>query len=938
MKFFEKFFEDRITGGIVAENEWAVCCPFPHKNPDGTFYYEVRPSAHINVDKHVFHCKVCGQSHSEASFVQALNPGMTYAEALNLLKQLGKSAFESDAPYERYIEALKNSPKMMQEVDDLGLTSVVDKLQLGFDGEGITFPVFMYRDLVDIRTYNPNPVEGQPKVRGLRGSTAYIFPFDIWDKDRPTLLCAGEKDTAIAIANGFNAITFTGGEGSFPELLKYQFTDKKVYIIYDNDQAGHEGGLKVAAKLKEVGATPYIVKLWEHGFCTEKGEDLWDFFFKYLGDANELQGILDITSEFNGEEYEKQRNILYPLINLRQSSNGKYEKRLVSSRVAVVATYDYMYRVPEVVRIQLIDKETREVVVDHEWCLDNNPKDLLKLVEVSQKEQTTFFRALVGAERTDIVRIQTVSTRPVFKAVVTDDLEKEYLGKDAKVNWESYKPAELTVYTMSSKLDLDNVLADGGKYRIFYYPATHPKDQHVVGLVQKIEPSDNSVNRFRMTEDVKKSLECFQGSVSHKMKELYERGKAIIGAHLDERIFYATDLFYHTPLKFKYAGRTQRATLDVALVGESRTGKSDAAKSLMDFYGLGAIVSLKSATPDALVGGSQGTAKDGYKIRLGVLPRNHKGAVIFEEFSDMGKMVAKKLTEVRSSGMVRISRVSGESIAPAMVRMLTISNQPKTADGSTIPLIQFSSGIEVMKQLVGAAEDIARYDFIQLIGRSEIIDPNTPVDIEPYPQESYMNRIRWIWSRKEDQIIIAPEVEDYIAECARELNQNYGCHIQIFGAEAWKKLTRVAIACAACVCSMDDTGENVIVTEEHVAWAYNFLVDCYDNELFKLADYVDRERKYELCDQTTINVVQGLMNTQPSLIKGLNEGNTFNFRQLEAISGLGRDDLNRMLNKLIEAYLVRPEGQHYVPSVRFRTAIRKIKGNPTRLKKIWEPR
>lgn len=935
MKFFEKYFENRTVGGIVSENEWAVCCPFPHVNPDGTFYYESRPSAHINIEKSVFHCKVCGEAHSEASFIQKLNPGMTYAEALKLLSALDKPTHT--APYERNIEALKNSPFMLKVVEDLGLTPVIDTLQLGYDGEGITFPVFMYGDLVDIRTYFPNPEPDQPKVRGLSGSTAYIFPFDLWREDeRPTLLCAGEKDCAIARVHGFNSITFTGGEGSFPDLLKYQFVNKKVYVLYDNDQAGHEGGAKVATKLKEVGAQVHVVKLWEHGFCTEKGEDLWDFFFKYMGDADELQAILDITPEFNGEEYEKTRNTLYPLISIRESNKGQYEKRLVSSRVAVIATYELAYRVPEVVQLRLL-AEDNSVMDEREWCLDDNPADLLKLIEVSQKEQNNFFRSLMGADNKTKVVKQVISTRPVYKAVVTDDLEKEYLGKEAEVDWETYKPAELTVYSMSPQLETDQILADGGKYRIFYYPATHPKDQRVVGLVQKIEPSDNSVNRFRMNESVKGTLECFQGSVTHKMKDLYERAKDIVGAHLDERIFYATELFYHTPLYFKFAGRKHRAILDVALVGESRTGKSDAAKALMDFYGLGTIVSLKSTTVDALVGGSQGSAKEGYKIRLGILPRNHKGAVVFEEFSDMGKKVAMKLTEVRSSGVVRIGRVSGESIAPAMVRMLTISNQPKTSDGSTIPLSQFSSGIEVMKQLVGAAEDIARYDFVQLIGRNKIISPTTPVLSEAYPQESYMNRIRWVWSRKPDQIKIDPDVEEYIANCAEELNKMYGCHIQIFGAEAWKKLARVAIAVAGCVCSMDETGENIVVTEEHVSWAANFLVDCYDNDLFRLAEYVEEERKYELCDATVLDVVRGLMNTNPNLIRGLNEGNLFSIRQLEALSGLGRDDLNRILKKLIEAYLVRSEGMYYVPSVRFRTAYRKIKGNPTRMRKVWEP-
>ena len=52
------------------------------------------------------------------------------------------------------------------------------------------------------------------------------------------MICAGEPDTILANQLGYNAGTFTAGEGSFNRNLLPMFKDKLVYICYDKDVAG----------------------------------------------------------------------------------------------------------------------------------------------------------------------------------------------------------------------------------------------------------------------------------------------------------------------------------------------------------------------------------------------------------------------------------------------------------------------------------------------------------------------------------------------------------------------------------------------------------------------------------------------------------------------------------------------------------------------------
>jgi hypothetical protein len=504
---------------------------------------------------------------------------------------------------------------------------------------------------------------------------------------------------------------------------------------------------------------------------------------------------------------------------------------------------------------------------------------------------------------------------------VVDDTESQIL--DESTLTESYSPLEMTVYSLGD----GNRLSNGEKYRIFYKSATHPlRASIIVGVVTKVETSDNSINKFRVTPDVLDSLKPFQvqqgQTVSDKMKELFERSKAFLGPEANWPVFFATELFFHTPLDFKFdEKRRERAYLDVMIVGESRTHKSATAKGLMSMYEVGTFASLKNASIAGLIGGSQGSSNGGYKTRLGLIPRNHKGAVVLEEFSGASPEFIKSMTDIRSSNIVKIERVNGSLAAPAKVRMLTLSNAKPQSGGTTMPLNQYPTGVKVLLELIGAAEDINRYDFFVLKDEGKYIPPTTKIEIEPFTKEAYMNRVRWIWSRNAEQVSFTDELRDYLTACVEELNSRYSAHIQFFGREAWKKLARVAIACAACVCSYDETGEKLKITVEHITWAKNWLTSCYDNKTFRLKRHVEEERMYTTCDKTDVQVLQGIYNRHATFINQLDRGTEFSVNQLRSFSGLGNDDFSKLENRLIDGHFLRWTGDKLQPTPKFRIAM-----------------
>jgi hypothetical protein len=921
MEFFKKFFKHWHE---LEDGELAVKCPFPHTDENGNAYYEEVPSAHINTYKSVFHCKVCSKGLSEAAFLSEMQ-GISYKDSLALLKGLTSD----NATWIKEREAFLNNAEAQELWTSLGFDlNMAQLLQIGREKEGISFPVFVYGELMDVRNYVPGR---KPKVLSRKsdlpvGKKSFIVPYDLWiEDDRPTLLCAGEKDMVITRQNGFNAITFTGGENAFPKLFKASFRNKHIYIVYDNDQAGQEGSRKAASLLKDAGAFPHVVT-GHYQVCANKGEDIHDYFIKYGANPQDLQTILDQTPEFTLEEHLEEQQKYIPLVTIEESTKGKYSNRLVSSRVSVVATYEEAFQVPEYAELYkfasteqcLLEEGTKK-----EWTLDEeNAEDILLLMDSNLKEQqiSANLKQLAGiSPKEKFIQITHKSKINIFKAVVMDDLESEVVDE----NDDNRSMMELLVYSIGQKIK------PGQKYRVFYKPVPHPlKGQQLVGIVTRLEESDHSVSRFHVSSNVKESLYCFQvgegQSVNEKMQELYQRAKGIIGVEARKDVMFATDLFYHTPLEFYFGkGRKERAYLDVMMIGDPRTGKSQAAKKLMQTYELGMITSLKTATTAGLLGGSDQTA-GGWKTKLGLIPRNHKGALILEEFSGGGQDLVSKLTEVRSSNRVRLTRVNGSIDVPAMVRMLSISNPATGTGGNSLPLNSYNNGIQVLLDLIGASEDIARYDFFLLVDEPKTyISPLEEIDAEPFPKESYQNRIRWVWSRKPEQIKIEYAVLEYIVKVGEELNKRYNSSIKLFGPEAWKKISRIAIAVAGMVVSTEDF-ENLIVEKEHVDWAKSFLIACYDNEIFKLREYVNAQRQYDECTEEVVAALQGMYRNHPIMLQQLEMSTEMSQRQLQAVSGLDQKEFVKVMNQLARFAFFKYQGEKIIPTVRFRTAMHRI--------------
>jgi len=919
-QFLRIFFEKRETLTPNARGEIPVRCPFPHDKG-----YEVNPSAHINLSKGVFHCKTCRAEDrfnegglSEIGFVSELY-SLSYEEALEAMTQFSFDEDNDFSVWDRCEAALTKTHFEMYLRRGIR-PEAIRQHRIGYRGDGLAYPVTLYGVLCDIRTYDPT---GKPKMRSRKGASPLLFPFDLWlDDPRPTLLVGGENDAIIARQEGFNALSVTGGEGSFPDILITAFKGRTVYICYDCDEAGRNGAVSVAYKLKEAGATVYIVNLGLPG--TKDDKDITDFFVKHGKTAADVQALMDQAKPYTEEDYRQDKEERYPAVDLWRVPEGRYAGRRISSRVIISGVYDQPMHVPSAVEWECRGAEECTACercplnsrdgnrASGWWTLgDKNLDDTLRLVEVNEGTQAKTLQGLIGMPKECPnggweIRAKQV----VYKVVFTPDVETEN-------DLEGFRASEQYAYMLGITPE------DGARSRVYFKPFAHPRDgQRVFAIVDKIEPSDNAVSTFKMTPEIRDSLKVFEGHPNDVMKDRVDRAKSVVGTFAPEMVIYATDLMYHSPMAFKYNGRQIKGYPEGLVVGESRTGKSDTVKGLQFYYGLGNYTAVKGATTASLMGGADKLPNGGHKVTWGIVPRNHKGLVFFDEMSGMPREVMASLTDMRSSGIASVVKIA-RGKAPAQTRILWASNPRTENNQQSRALYDYSSGVQVVLDLVGSDEDIARFDFIMLIpAPSELSSPLEEADKPAYGRELYRSLIYWVWSRTADQVKWDEGVEAYVWQRSQELNEKYNTDVKFFGAEAWKKLARIAVACAGACFSHTSDAESILVRKSHVDWAADFLVKCYDNPIFRLREYAAERRMYNETNELVNTVVAKHCNKNPMLVRALlNSSTSLNKFNLQAVSGLDNQPFNEAIADLSKHYLIQITNNAFSATRRLRKAV-----------------
>lgn len=927
LHFFEDYIKSMYENNKIEtmfpddKGNIPMCCPFIHTKREfdsNTWeereieYYEKVPSSSINLDMRVFHCFTCDRTYKEIEFAQMI---LNKDKESIIREYTTKEELKNDTLNweENQHKFLLENKDVLDKLYNLKINQeTITELKLGYIANSLATPVFKNGELINIARYNINKTPNKPKNEyNKNANSGDIIPFDIWKNDfRNTIICEGEKDMIVARSQGFNAITLTGGAQSNlqKDYLSY-FKGRNVYICYDNDDAGRVGALKRYKELKDI-CNVYITNI--SSICVINKEDVTDFFVKYNKNADDFKFILENYSFKPTKEQLEDVRTKYELKiskiedNIKQSAFRKNNKSVLQ----IVATCTETYAVPEYAIFKPKDNLDfgEEMPETKSWYLSSTHENFLELIEgtVKTKDIPDILASLVGlgSKWNKYYNVDMGLLQTIYKVTVAD------------VALENDDKASEFIIDMYSKTPLDI----GNTYEITYKLYPHPKQgRRIIAIANDIKETNYDFDTSN--EEYTKSLDVFKttSTIENKINELYESAKCHIAPYLNKDIWFAMDLVFNSPLDIVY-NKPIRGALDIFVLGDTRTGKSETSKALKQLYDFGEIVPLKTATVASLIGGTDDKIK---KTKLGVIPRFHKELVVLEEFSGAPMDFIKTLTEIRSSNMVKIYRVAGDVQTPCKLRMITISN-PISENGNLMTLSAYPNGVEPINELIKSPEDIARYDAFILFPRVEkLSNPfgtklNNNLKID---EKHYQTKSKWIKSLTQDNVIISDDVGSYIFEKGIELNNIFECSFTVFGSETDKKIARMSASLACMLCSTLDY-KNVIVTKDHVDYIVNFLKRIYDNSIFRLREFANEEKSYNVIVDADTKELEKIYPKNVTFIDFLANTSKVNRNELMTVSGLGKDDFSKIFNLLVSRRFIKLNRDLVSPTVKFRNTYR----------------
>lgn len=183
-------------------------------------------------------------------------------------------------------------PHIREYLRKRGLTdAVIDQHKLGYGQfyrkPWITIPIKDIYGNYSFFKLRQDPAFGDDKITYPKGAEAQLYDWEtLTNLSNNLVICEGELDRLTLQSQMISAVTSTHGAMTFKEeWVEKVGKGRKIYICFDNDEAGKKGAERVAKMLESVGNEVYIITLpkevGEHG-------DVTDYFMKLNGPVNDL--------------------------------------------------------------------------------------------------------------------------------------------------------------------------------------------------------------------------------------------------------------------------------------------------------------------------------------------------------------------------------------------------------------------------------------------------------------------------------------------------------------------------------------------------------------------------------------------------------------------------------------------------------------------------
>lgn len=767
----------------------------------------------------------------------------------------------------------------------------IEDFKIGYDikSKRYTIPIYTtFGDCVNIRKYSSDM---DPKI--ISYDKGYgenrLFNLDKGFKDRKNVvICEGEWDCILLNQYGLYAITGTCGVTSWDNEWNKYFIGKNVVIIFDCDKVGKDGSKKIGEKLINISNKLKIVDL-------ELGdkEDVTDWFCKYKKSKDELVDLIKNVEEMD----------MYSMIQLGEGMNPKWYNRKIKWHGVVIGKDLSPYLIPKVVEASCrgcdskkamacpLKEEKLKITYDY----NENKESIIKFINSPDNQIKGIIRSDLGIPSGNdckYVKIETTERQLIedISLIPEVNFEHERIDEKEHVNRRAFVFGN-SVQTNQTYLFRGTTWSD-------------PKSQMGIHLITDKKSSRDSISKFIIDETIKNKLKTFQPrdpkdpqAIWNKLEDIYtdwtHNVTRIYGRH---NLLTCVDLVYHSVIDFNFLGRPiNKGWLECAVVGDTRTGKTETIKNMVRFYKAGEfLTSGENTTRSGILGGAQ-QHNNRWTLTWGKIPLNDKRFIAIDEADNLAESgIIQLLSGVRSSGIAEVVMIQTQKTT-ARTRILWIANPLKGR------ITEHNYGVETIKEIFGKQQDISRIDFAMVCAKEEVDkEAINRIHEEKYPHK-YTSEIAhacvmWAWNRHYNDIVFTKGTEQLILDKANELGEKYSPDIPlILDAEARVKIARMSVALATRLFSTDDEGDKVYVYPAHVEVVTKFLQVLYDDKFMGFEQLSRRYfKKSSIANEKEID---DLFQVEDNIDMFL-DMKTVQLNDIEDIYAIDRDQAREILRKL----------------------------------------
>jgi DNA primase len=179
--------------------------------------------------------------------------------------------------------------RIREYLNDRGIPDeMIDLNLIGWNGWRLTIPIFNREGALVFfkQARDPEDKNESPKMIAWPKSHLELYGWENLSEASQIFICEGEFDRLVLEANGFKAVTSTGGARSFKKEWATEFESiPEVYICFDNDEAGRKGALRVGRMIQHAKIVELPAEVGENG-------DVTDFFVRLTKTGDDLLKLM----------------------------------------------------------------------------------------------------------------------------------------------------------------------------------------------------------------------------------------------------------------------------------------------------------------------------------------------------------------------------------------------------------------------------------------------------------------------------------------------------------------------------------------------------------------------------------------------------------------------------------------------------------------------